>query len=153
MIELTQSRELTSSPQEIWAVLSDFAAISRWASNVDHACLMSEQTSGRGMVRRIQSSRNVVIETVTTWQPEKTLAYTIEGLPPVIKSLTNTWTLKKITQGTKVTLITRIDAGPRPPQILIAKAVGKKMSQAAEQMLSGLVAETNIEAPKEEHHG
>ena len=41
---------------------------------------------------------------------------------------------------TRVVLTTEIDAGPRPPQQLIAKAVGKRLGSASEQMLSGLAA-------------
>jgi len=51
-----------------------------------------------------------------------------------------------------VTLATRIDAGPRPPQKVIAKAVGRKMAKAAEQMLSGLAAALTAPSASENSH-
>ncbi|MEO2165401.1 MAG: SRPBCC family protein [Acidimicrobiales bacterium] len=152
MIELTDQTQVPQTATEVWALLSDFGAISGWADNVDHSCLLSDQTSGLGTVRRIQSGRNVVVETVTIWQPETSLAYRITGLPPVIKLLSNAWTLESNSQGTLVTLATRMDAGPRPPQKVIAKAVGRKMAKAAEQMLSGLAAALTAPSASENSH-
>ena len=53
-----------ASPGDVWTVLADFAAISRWAANVDHSCLLSDQTEGVGMTRRIQADRATIVETV-----------------------------------------------------------------------------------------
>jgi len=96
------------------------------------------------MVRRIQTDGSTIIETVERWEPAVALGYRISGLPPVIKSLTNTWNLVESGSAaapiTRVVLTTEIDAGPRPPQQLIAKAVGKRLGSASEQMLSGLAA-------------
>ncbi len=138
MIELSRSVEIASPPAEVWAVLSDFGAISQWAANVDHSWLMSEQTEGPGAVRRIQTGRNTIIETVEEWEPGSTLSYCIEGLPPVVKSVVNTWTITPTPTGSTVTLTSRVDAGPRPPQKLIARAIGHKLAEASEQMLTGL---------------
>lgn len=138
MATVERSGSIPATPDRVWSVLSDFAAISAWAPNVDHSCLMSEQLDGVGMVRRIQSDRVTVVETVEIWEPGRTLGYRIDGLPPVIKSVTNTWSLTADGDHTDVHLITSVDAGPRPPQQLIAKAVAKKLAAACEQMLAGL---------------
>jgi hypothetical protein len=118
--------------------LADFASISTWASNVDHASLMSEQTDGVGMVRRIQAGRTTVVETVEQWEPGSTLKYSISGLPPIIRSVTNTWSLTPTGDATAITLTTEVDAGPRPPQRGIAKLVGRKLGRASAAMLAGL---------------
>ena len=138
MTTVERSGVTSASPDEVWAVLSDFAAISSWAPNVDHSCLLSEQSEGVGMVRRIQTDRSTIVETVEIWQPGSTLAYRITGLPPVIKSVTNTWRIVASGDSTAVSLTTEIDTGPRPPQRLIAKAVGKRLGAASDQMLEGL---------------
>jgi carbon monoxide dehydrogenase subunit G len=122
----------------VWDVLSDFAAISAWAPNVDHSCLMSERTEGVGMVRRIQTDRSTIIETVENWESGVTMTYRITGLPPVIKSVTNTWRLGASGDSTMVRLTTEIDTGPKPPQRVIAKAVGRRLAAASEQMIAGL---------------
>ena len=143
MATVVKSTSVPASPDEVWAVLSDFAAISEWASNVDHSCLLSDQTEGVGMVRRIQTGRTTVVETVTRWEPGVALSYALTGLPAVIRSLTNTWTLEPLSDttstSTTVTLTTEVDAGSRPPQKGIAKVVGRKLGQASDEMLAGIV--------------
>jgi hypothetical protein len=108
----------------VWAVLADFDAISRWAPNVEHSCLTTSIAEGVVATRRIQTGRSTVLETVTAWEPERHLAYSITGLPPVIRSVTNTWRLADLdaTSGgaSEVTLTSTIDAEPRPPQQVVA---------------------------------
>ena len=133
-----RTRSIAASPDDVWAVLSDFAVISKWAPNVDHSCLLSEQADGVGTVRRIQTDRATIVETIETWEPGSTLSYRITGLPPIINSVTNTWQLEADGHATRVTLTSEVDAGTRPPQQLIAKAVGKRLAGASEQMLDGL---------------
>lgn len=125
---------------EVWPVLADFAAISSWAPNVDHSCLMSDQDTGVGTIRRIQVGRTTILETVEVWQPRAALSYRISGLPPVIRSVTNTWRLGASGDSTLVVLTTEVDAGPRPPQKLIARAVGRRLGAASDQMIAGLDA-------------
>ena len=74
-------------PDEIWQVLSEFADISSWAPNVDHSCILSDQTAGVGAIRRIQSGRATLVETVVEWEERSRLSYSIGGLPPVIRRL------------------------------------------------------------------
>jgi len=138
MATVERSTVVATTPDNVWAVLSDFAAISRWAPNVDHSCAMSEQVGDVGAVRRIQIEGATVVETVEKWSPGSTLSYRITGLPPVIKSVTNTWQLAAEGEKTHISLITDVDAGSRPPQLLIAKAVGKRLASASEEMLDGL---------------
>ncbi len=138
MVTVERTAVVAASPGDVWVVLADFGAISRWAANVDHSCLLSGQTEGIGTTRRIQTDRSTVVETVVAWEPGSTLAYRITGLPPVIRSVTNRWRLAGDGDQTTVSLTAEIDAGPRPPQQLIAKAVGKRLASASEQMLDGL---------------
>jgi len=140
MATVTKTATIPASTTDVWAVLADYAGISGWAPNVDHSCLLSEQTEGVGMVRRNQVGRNTVVETVLIYDPVDTLSYSITGLPPVIKSVSNTWHLEAMGEQTTATLTTEIDTGPRPPQKAIAKAVGRTMGAASDQMLAGLTA-------------
>lgn len=154
MATVVKSTSVLASPDEVWAVLSDFAAISEWASNVDHSCLLSDQTEGVGTVRRIQTGRTTVVETVTRWEPGVALSYALTGLPTVIRSLTNTWTLEPlsdaITTSTTVALTTEIDAGSRPPQKGIAKAIGRKLGQASDEMLVGIAEQFKAQRDAQE---
>lgn len=140
MVTITRTATIRASTDEIWAVLADFADISTWAPNVDHSCLLSEQTEGEGMVRRIQTGRTTVRETVIRYEPGVALGYEITGLPSVIRSVTNTWRLEPAGDHTLTTLTSEIDAGPRPPQKAVARVVGRTLGKASEEMLGGLAA-------------
>jgi carbon monoxide dehydrogenase subunit G len=143
MISVERSGTIAATPEEVWAVLSDFAAISAWAPNVDHSCLLTEQATGVGTARRIQAGRTTLVETVAEWTPPTddttaVLSYALTGLPKVVRSVTNTWNLKRDRAGTAVTLTSTIDAGSRPPQKVVARIVGRKLASASDEMIAGL---------------
>ena len=138
MIEITEKAVIARSPETVWAAVADFGEISRWAPNVDHSCLTSAQSEGAGSVRRVQVDRNALLERVTEWEPGRQLCYSIEGLPPVVRSVTNTWKLDGTDGGTAVTITSRIDTGPRPPQQVVARVFGRVLAKASRRMLEGL---------------
>jgi len=140
---VVETLSIARPPAEVWAALADFGAISRWAPNVDHSCLTTTVVDGVGATRRIQTGRATVLETVTEWEPERRLAYSISGLPAVIRSVTNTWRLDDRGDTTRVTLTSTIDAGPRPPQQVVARIVGRVLGKASRQMLAGLDQEAS----------
>ena len=94
MTEVVRSRRIGAGADDVWAVLADFGAIARWAGDVDHACLMSDQTEGVGATRRVQTGRTTLVERVIDWAAPSTLAYEITGLPPVVRSVVNRWTIE-----------------------------------------------------------
>jgi len=140
MATVERTAVIDAPADQVWAVLADFESISAWAGFVDHSCLMSEQTAGVGMARRIQMGRTTVIETVTAWESGALISYVITGLPPVIRSVTNTWRLGVSGDSTMVSLTTEVDAGPRAPQQVAGRVVGRKLGESSDQMLSGLDA-------------
>jgi Polyketide cyclase / dehydrase and lipid transport len=140
-----RSGSIAARPHEVWAVLADFGAISSWAPNVDHSCLLTEQDAGVGTARRIQTGRTTLVETVAVWTPPTTdspgvLSYSLAGLPRVIRSVTNTWQLTLRGGATVVTLTSAVDAGPRPPQKGIARIVGRRLASASDEMIAGLTS-------------
>ncbi len=138
MIEVVEELSISRSPQEVWAVLAEFGGISRWASNVDHSCVVSEQDDCIGAVRRVQMGRNTLLERVVEWEPGHRLGYTITGLPPVVRSVTNTWQLDELGSATRVTLTSAVGVGSRPPQRVAGRAVGRVLAKASRRMLHGL---------------
>ena len=146
MHTVTRQATIAAPIEMVWSVLADFAAISAWAENVDHSCLMSTQTEGLGMTRRIQTGPLTVLESVETWEPPHSIGYQLTGLPAVVKSVTNTWELVPNGQYTVASLTTRITTGPRPPQKAVAKVIGKQMAKASDQMLAGLDVAARLEA-------
>ena len=94
-----------------------------------------------GRARRVQAGRVVLVETITVWEPPVRLAYDLGGLPPVVKSAVNEWRLivdPSDPDRTSVTLATHVDCGPRPPQQLLARIVGRRLAGASDVMLEGL---------------
>ncbi|NIR40417.1 MAG: SRPBCC family protein [Actinobacteria bacterium] len=140
MAEIAEKTSIARSPEQVWAALADFGGISRWAPNVDHSCLTTGQHEGVGSVRRVQVGRNALLERVVEWEPGLHLGYRIEGLPPVVRSAVNTWRITGSGEATTVTLTSRIDAGPRPPQQVVARVFGRVLARSSRQMLAGLKA-------------
>ena len=133
----TRSAELAASPSQVWAVLSDLGAISGWASNIDDSRLIGDQSEGVGALREVRAGRVTVTERIIVWNPPSELAYEIEGLP-LVKSASNTWTLDAHGAGTRVSLTSRVDAGPRPHRRLIARFFARAMAKSAKIMLADL---------------
>ena len=138
MAQIAETTTIARSPEQVWAVLADFGSIAEWAPNVDHSCLTTELQQAVGSTRRVQVGRNALLEQVVEWEAGHRLAYTIEGLPPVIRSVTNSWQLEAVGPATAVTITSVVNAGPRPPQQLVARAVGKVLAKASREMLDGL---------------
>lgn len=146
MAEVTRSLDIPVSRAAVWAVLADFGSISAWAPNVDHSSLMSDQQSGVGALRRIQAGRITVVEHVVEWDDGTALGYRVEGLPPAIKRLTNTWRLRPSTTGTEASVTTDVHIGPRPPQQLVARGIARRLGGISDQMLAGL--RTHLTSPE-----
>lgn len=138
MVEIAERTKIACPPVDVWAALADFDAIAQWAPNVDHSCLTTDIRTGVGSERRVQVGRNSLLERVTEWEPGVRLSYAITGLPPVVRSAVNTWSLDGDDSATTVTLLNRVDTGPRPPQQLVARVFGRVMAKASVQMLGGL---------------
>ncbi len=140
MTEVSESVEIARPRDEVWAVLADFGAIVEWAPNVDHSCLTTTVRDGVGAVRRVQVGRNALLERIVEWSPGDALAYELDGLPPIVRSATNRWSLASDGSTTSVTLATSIDTGSRPPQKAVGRVVGRTLAKASRQMLDGLKA-------------
>ena len=137
----TRSAHVAARPEEVWEVLARFDRISAWAPDVNHSTFTTDRTEGVGTARRVQVGRMALIETVTVWQAGNELAYTIEGLPPLVRSVTNHWRLQPGSGGTQVSLTTTIDPGGTPKGRIGARILGVVLGRAGKGLVAGLVAE------------
>ena len=144
MADVVEAVTVDRSPNEVWGVLAEFDKIAGWASNVDHSSFTTNGAVGVGTVRRVQVGRNALLEEIREWEPNDRLVYSIDGLPPVVRSVTNTWQLNPIEAGTEITLTSSIDAGPRPPQKVAARLFGRAMAKASATMLAGLAQHLSL---------
>ena len=144
MITVERTRTMPAHLTQVWDVLAHFDRLAVWADNADHTSWLDDPRPDGEMIgraRRVQAGRMVLVERITVWEPPALLAYTLAGLPPVVESAVNEWRLAvdpADTERTIVTLASHIDCGPRPPQQLIARLIGRRLAGASETMLKGL---------------
>jgi hypothetical protein len=127
--------------QEIWDVLADFGAISSWADNIDHSCILSSGADGAlvGTTRRVQVKRDTLVERITEFDPPHVLAYDIEGLPRLLRRVSNRWTLAvSAADSTVVTLTSTVEIGSRLTQNLAERVVCRVAVRQSDSMLAGL---------------
>ena len=140
MSDATRERRIARSIEQVWSVLADFGSIARWAPDVDHSCLLTEQPTGVDTARRVQVGRMTLVERVITWEPGPpgVLAYEIEGLPAALGRVSNRWSLEAAGDGgTVATLNTRVEGSSRPLRV-VARVAAARMAKASESMLAGL---------------
>jgi uncharacterized protein YndB with AHSA1/START domain len=138
--DIQRTRTIAAPVQKIWDVLADFGSISSWAANIDHSCIL---TSGpAGTARRVQVKRNALVERITEFDPPHALAYDIEGLPRLLRTVTNRWTLTAASAGlansTVVTLTSTVEIGSHPSQKLTEHVLCRFLARQSDVMLSGL---------------
>ena len=136
---------IAASKEKVWAAMDSPENMGRWQSGF-HAYTHKTGVPGQvGSTAELVFDENgkhvVLVETVTEWEPEQMLAYEISGLPPLVQGVTNRWQIDATTaNASRVTLSTNIQPGQRPPQRLAARALGRRLMQASDQMLDGLQA-------------
>lgn len=140
-VPLTRRTEVRASTDAVWAVLADFGDLARWARDIDHSSLLHEGELAVGLRRRVQLGRLTLVETVDVVEPSRRLGYRIEGLPRFLRQVRNEWELRPEAAGTSVAVTTTVDAGPRPPQQVVARLVARRLAKASDSMLAGLARE------------
>jgi Polyketide cyclase / dehydrase and lipid transport len=138
--DIHRTRTIAACAREIWDVLADFGSISVWAPNADHSCILFSGPDGGpvGTARRVQIKRDVLVERITVFDPPHVLAYDIEGLPSLLRRLTNRWTLTSVGDSTRVTLTSTVEIGSRAPAKLAERIVCRFLARQSDSMLAGL---------------
>ncbi|TGD89266.1 SRPBCC family protein [Mycolicibacterium sp. CH28] len=148
MVDLRRARTIAAEPQAIWDVLSDFGAISSWADNLDHSCLLEHGTDGVaiGTSRRVQVGRNTLVERIIDIDPPARLGYAIEGLPRRLK-LSNRWALSPVAgDHTEVSLTSTVNIGANPVAALAERLVCRHLAKQSDALLAGLAR--RVEGPR-----
>ena len=148
MAHVDRSRTIAADPRAVWDVIADFGAISGWADNIDHSCVLNAASMPVGTARRVQIGRNALVETITEFDETRALAYDVAGLPKRLRRFTNRWSLRPSDGGgTVVTLTSTVDIGSRPLQKLAARAVCRVLIRQSDIMLTGLAR--RLEHPRD----
>ncbi|MEE6176851.1 SRPBCC family protein [Mycobacterium sp. 050134] len=141
MADIQRSRRIAARPQKVWDVLGDFGSISSWAGNVDHSCVLFSGPGGGpvGTARRVQVGRDALVERITEFDPPRALAYEIDGLPRLLRRVTNRWTVEPGPGDSAVaTLTSAVDIGPHRLQRLVERALCRYLARQSDVMLAGL---------------
>ena len=133
-MNVVRETNIAQPVDRVWSVLADFGKISRWADNVDHSSLATEQEDGIGAVRRVQVGRTALLETIVEWEPGSGLAYSIDGLP-IVREVVNAWKLEDVGGTTRVSLASRIDSNP-----LVGWIISRVLARESRNLLAGLTA-------------
>jgi len=139
--EIQRTRSIAASAQKIWAVLADFGALSSWADNADHSCILFRGADGGpiGTARRVQIKREALVEQITEFDPPRALSYDIEGLPTALRRVTNRWTVTPTDgESSIVTLTSTVEIGPHSPQRLAEHVLCRFLARESDSMLAGL---------------
>lgn len=141
MAEIQRTRSIAASAQKIWTVLADFGALSSWADNADHSCILFRGADGGpvGTARRVQIKREALVEQITEFDPPRALSYDIEGLPTALRRVTNRWTVTPTDgESSIVTLTSTVEIGPHSPQRLAEHVLCRFLARESDSMLAGL---------------
>lgn len=138
--DISRCRTVVAPPQVIWEVLADFGSLSSWADDVDHSCVLHHGQDGPlGTTRRVQVGRNTFVERIIDFDPPVTLAYRVEGLPPLVHTAVNRWTLAPKESGATVVTLTstlNVDAGPLSGAA--ERVACRAMAMRSDRLLAGL---------------
>ncbi|MGA7050682.1 MAG: SRPBCC family protein [Mycobacterium sp.] len=141
MAEIHRTRSIAAPAQKIWDLLADFGALSSWADNADHSCILFRGAHGGpvGTARRVQIKREALVEQITEFDPPRALSYDIEGLPSCLRRVTNRWTLAAPTfDSSVVTLTSTVDIGAHAPKRLAEHVLCHYLARQSDSMLAGL---------------
>jgi len=137
--DIDRSRSIAADPNAVWDVLADFGSISSWADNIDHSCILNHGDEPIGTTRRVQIGRNALVEQITEFEPARTLAYDVDGLPKRLRRFNNRWSLRPADNGTTiVTLTSTVEIGSGPLQKLAERLVCRVQVRQSDLMLAGL---------------
>lgn len=140
MTSITRARTFSAPVDAVWEVLSDFGAISSWAPNVDHSCLLEHtgDPTAIGTSRRVQVGRSALVERITESSPPHVLAYKIEGLPRRLGRLANRWVVAASGPATLVMLTSTVQIADNPVARAAEHVVCRVMVTQSDAMLDGL---------------
>lgn len=77
-------RIIAAAPEAVWAVLSDFHHVDRWAPRVSRVVPVGESVGGLGMARRCDvRGLGRVDEVVNVWEAGRRLGYSVAPVGPI----------------------------------------------------------------------
>ncbi|MGA5465025.1 SRPBCC family protein [Mycobacterium sp. NPDC050041] len=140
---ISRSRTIAAPPQVIFDVLADFGALSTWADDVTESTVLDQGSDGPlGTSRRVKVGRDTLVETITEFDAPRALAYDIEGLPKILRDVSNRWTLRPGNGSTDVTVTSSVRVSAGPVSKVAEWVVTRVMARKSDGMLAGMARRT-----------
>jgi uncharacterized protein YndB with AHSA1/START domain len=85
VMELMRTDLMIRAPRGlVWETLADLEGVSAWNPAIDSAECISDQRTGVGARRRCyMHPSGWMIESVSEWEPQEVIAFTIDNAPPI----------------------------------------------------------------------
>ena len=98
MLTIDSEIEINAPVDLVWKKLAKLDDVQHWVESIRTARYATDQTEGVGAQRVCEvDGLGTLNETFTEWNDGKSLAYTVEGMPRVVKHVQNKWQLEEIT--------------------------------------------------------
>jgi ribosome-associated toxin RatA of RatAB toxin-antitoxin module len=96
---------IQAAPEEVWAVLADPAKLDQYDPIVRKSRLISSFSDGLGAERHCDTLSGWFNDKITEWLPYEKLTFALTGCNQPMKSLTHSYTLKRIGNQTEVSQV------------------------------------------------
>jgi uncharacterized protein YndB with AHSA1/START domain len=123
----------------VWETLADLEGVSAWNPDIDAAECISEQRTGLGARRRCyMHPSGWLIESISEWEPEEVIAFTIDNAPP-FKTGLGRFILTEENEGTRLqaSFDYEVRYGPLGP-VIDRLIVHRQLSSAWNEGIDGL---------------
>jgi uncharacterized protein YndB with AHSA1/START domain len=114
LLQFSVTRVLHASSRDVWRVLGDFGNEHRWTQSLSH-CERNTREVRVGTARRCRlpkplMGRSEVHEVLTEFEPERALAYALDGPAGPFASAFSRWSVQPVSAGaTAVTIAGRFE--------------------------------------------
>lgn len=119
---------MNASPEEIWNVLADPARLDQYDPVTKKSELISKLTTGLGAERKCETATGWFMDKITDFQPYERLTFTLTGCSQPMKSLTHSYSLKKVGDQTEVSQVMQYTMKLGIIGKLIDALIGKRQS-------------------------
>jgi uncharacterized protein YndB with AHSA1/START domain len=139
MEALKTDRVIRAPRQLVWETLADLEGVSAWNPAIDAAECISEVRHGLGARRRCHMHPSGwMVESVSEWEPERVIAFTIDNAPP-IKTGLGRFVLSDDELGTRLqaSFDYEVRFGPLGP-VIDRLIVHRQLSAAWDEGMAGL---------------
>lgn len=158
MSSLTRSVAIDAGKDNVWEVLADFGAVSKWAPTITDSATVGDVTQGVGAVRTCEHEKmGTLQETIVSWTEGEEYSYDVTaGLPFPMKALRNQWNVREQGAGTAVTLHQEFSTKLGPLGWLMESMMLKRMMRQEMRLAlaglkyhieTGFIASTDVDLP------